>query len=78
MWSLSLISRETAAAVRQAVGALPLLQREALVLFEYEELTLDEISKIVAADLAAVKSRLYRAREALRKSLAPVMKEAAR
>jgi RNA polymerase sigma-70 factor (ECF subfamily) len=66
----AVISRETAAAVQCAVAALPLFQREALVLFEYEGLALEEISRVVAADLGAVKSRLYRAREALRKSLA--------
>jgi len=71
-----LISRETAAVVQCAVAELPLLQREALVLFEYEELSLEEISQVLDADVGAVKSRLYRAREALRKSLA--MKEAAR
>jgi RNA polymerase sigma-70 factor (ECF subfamily) len=74
----TLIARETAVAVRQAVAALAPLQRETLILFEYEELTLDEISKIVEADLGAVKSRLHRAREALRKSLAPLMKETSR
>jgi RNA polymerase sigma-70 factor (ECF subfamily) len=67
-----LISGETAEAVRSAVEALPLLQREALVLFEYEELSLEEISVVVDADLAAVKSRLYRARERLRRALGPV------
>lgn len=72
----AMLATETAAAVQCAVQALPLLQREALILFEYEELTLEEISRIVDADVGAVKSRLYRAREALRKSLA--MKEAAR
>jgi RNA polymerase sigma-70 factor (ECF subfamily) len=69
----ALISRETAVAVQHAVEELPLLQREVLVLFEYEELTLDEISKIVDADPGAVKSRLHRARERLRKLLAPAM-----
>jgi len=72
-----LISRETAEAVRRAVESLPLLQREALVLFEYEDLALDEIAKIVEADTGAVKSRLYRAREALRKTLAPALKDRA-
>ena len=47
------------------------------MLFEYEELALEEISKIVAADVGAVKSRLYRAREALRKTLAPALREKA-
>lgn len=64
-----LLSEETARAVQCAVASLPLAQREVLVLFEYEELPLDEIAKIVEADCGAVKSRLHRARENLRKSL---------
>jgi RNA polymerase sigma-70 factor (ECF subfamily) len=57
------------ALVQRAVASLPPLQREALVLFEYEELPLSEISKIVGADVGTVKARLYRARQALKKSL---------
>ncbi len=49
---------------------LPPLQKEALVLFEYEGATLEEIAQIVAADVGTVKSRLHRARERLRRSLA--------
>jgi RNA polymerase sigma-70 factor (ECF subfamily) len=48
------------------------LQREAVVLFEYEGFTLDEIAKLVGADVGTVKSRLHRARERLRRVLAPV------
>jgi RNA polymerase sigma-70 factor (ECF subfamily) len=70
----TLISGEIAHAVRSAVAALPLLQRETLVLFEYEGVSLEEISKIVAADVGAVKSRLHRARETLRRLLAPALK----
>lgn len=66
-----LIARETAGAVQRAVERLPLLQREVLVLFEYEDLALDDIAKVVAADVGAVKSRLHRARENLRKCLMP-------
>jgi RNA polymerase sigma-70 factor (ECF subfamily) len=73
----ALVAREIASAVQDAVASLPLLQREALVLFEYEGLALDEISKIVEADVGAVKSRLYRARDTLRKLL-PALKEANR
>jgi DNA-directed RNA polymerase specialized sigma24 family protein len=36
--------------IRQAVAALPLAQREALVLFQYEDLSLDEIANILAVD----------------------------
>jgi RNA polymerase sigma-70 factor (ECF subfamily) len=65
------LDRELRAAIEEAVAALPPLQREALVLFEYEELPLSEISVIVGADVGAVKARLHRAREQLRRSLAP-------
>jgi RNA polymerase sigma-70 factor (ECF subfamily) len=55
-----------------AVRALPLLQREAVILFEYEGLTLAEIALAVDADVGTVKSRLHRARENLRRALAPL------
>lgn len=61
--------------VAQAVAALPALQREALILAEYEEMSLDEIARVVGAELAAVKSRLHRARENLRRMLAPLLEE---
>lgn len=71
---VAMVSKQTSEAVRLAVEALPLLQREVLVLFEYEELSLGEISRIVDAEVDAVKSRLHRARERLRKALMPVLK----
>ncbi len=61
--------------MRRAIAGLELLQREALILFEYEELTLAEIAAIVEADVGTVKSRLHRARERLRKVLAPYFKD---
>jgi RNA polymerase sigma-70 factor (ECF subfamily) len=65
--------RERGELVAQAVAALPPLQREALILAEYEELSLDEIARATGAELAAVKSRLHRARENLRRMLAPLL-----
>jgi RNA polymerase sigma-70 factor (ECF subfamily) len=65
---------EIGVAVGEAVGALVPLQREALILFEYEGLSLEEIAGVVAADLGTVKSRLHRAREALKRTLAPYRK----
>jgi RNA polymerase sigma-70 factor (ECF subfamily) len=62
---------EVSSAVSAAVAALPLLQREALVLFEYEGVSLEEIAQIVGAEVGTVKSRLHRARERLRQVLAP-------
>jgi RNA polymerase sigma-70 factor (ECF subfamily) len=69
-----LLAREVAEELKNAVAALPLLQREVLVLAEYEELSLEEIAKIVDADVGAVKSRLHRARMGLRKLLTASMK----
>jgi RNA polymerase sigma factor (sigma-70 family) len=58
--------------VAQAVLSLPPLQREALILFEYEELGLEEIARAVDAETGTVKARLHRARENLRRMLAPL------
>ena len=64
-------SLEVSSSVATAVAGLPLLQQEALILFEYEGATLEEIALIVGADVGTVKSRLHRARERLRRVLAP-------
>jgi RNA polymerase sigma-70 factor (ECF subfamily) len=66
---------EVARAVQGAIDALPVLQREALVLFEFEELSLEEIAALVSCDAGAVKSRLHRARARLRRTLAPYWKQ---
>lgn len=65
----ALEARERAEAVRAAVAALPLEQREALVLFEYEGLAQAEIAVIADTTPKAVERRLERARAALRVSL---------
>jgi RNA polymerase sigma-70 factor (ECF subfamily) len=67
-------SMPIARAVEQAISSLPELQREAVILFEYEGCTLEEIAAISGTDTGAVKSRLHRARENLRRTLAPVRK----
>jgi RNA polymerase sigma-70 factor (ECF subfamily) len=53
-----------------AVADLPPLQREALYLFEYEDLTLDESAAIAGTDVGTFKSRLHRARQRLKRELA--------
>jgi len=58
--------------VGRAVRALPPLQREVVILVEYEGLTLAEVARAVGADVGTVKSRLHRARENLRRALAPL------
>ena len=68
-----LLDEELAAEVRRAVFTLPPLQREALVLFEYEGLSLNDIAEITGVDVGAVKGRLYRARERLKSLLRPYL-----
>jgi len=54
-----LLDEELSVVVRRAIEDLPPLQREAIVLFEYEELMLSEIAAIVGTDVGTVKARLY-------------------
>jgi len=60
---------ETAAWVRDAVGRLEATEREILLLREYEELSYEEISQVLGIPVNTVRSRLFRARMALRELL---------
>lgn len=65
----AILTEELAEAVQAAVAMLPALQREAIVLFEFEELSLEEVAAVVASNVGTVKSRLHRGRERLRRAL---------
>ncbi|HEY8149815.1 MAG TPA: RNA polymerase sigma factor [Vicinamibacteria bacterium] len=65
----SLLEDEVAREVRTAVGALPPLQKEVVILVDYEGLSLAEVAAIVGAEVGTVKARLHRARESLRRRL---------
>lgn len=67
-----LIRSERADAVRRAVEHLATPQREALYLFEFEGLSLADTAAILEIEPNAVKARLYRAREQLKRLLAPL------
>jgi RNA polymerase sigma-70 factor, ECF subfamily len=60
---------ERAQAVRAAVQRLPDDMREAIVLCEWEELSLAEAAAVLNTTAKAVESRLYRARNLLRERL---------
>ena len=60
---------ERAAAVRDAIAALPVDLREAIVLSEYEQLSQSEIAVVVGTTRKAVENRVARARDRLRSSL---------
>jgi len=68
-----LIERDRASMIRQAVDALPEKQRAAVLLHKYMELDYAEIARILDCSESALKSLLFRAYEALRVQLAPLV-----
>ncbi len=70
-----LIESETFGRVRRAVRRLPAKYREAVVLRYLQELSSDEITRILGISRAALNTRLSRARERLRGELAELMDE---
>jgi RNA polymerase sigma-70 factor (ECF subfamily) len=66
---------ETAGAVRRAVGRVPAPYRTVLVLRDVEGLEIGEIARLLGLTLSGAKSRLHRARQALRTLLEPVLAE---
>jgi RNA polymerase sigma-70 factor (ECF subfamily) len=73
----SLADREIAAALDAAIGALDPPLREVLVLRDVEGLSAAEVAAVVGASVAAVKSRLHRARSAVRARMAPLLADGA-
>jgi RNA polymerase sigma-70 factor (ECF subfamily) len=55
--------------VRRALAALDPTDREVLMLREYEQLSYDEIAGAIGVPTGTVRSRLFRARMALREKL---------
>lgn len=53
----------------KALGLLPALQREALILYYYDELKIREIARITETNAATVKSRLHQGKNKLKKLL---------
>lgn len=64
-----LASKQTAARIRQAMERLPFDQRTALILREVDGLRYEEIAFSLDIAVGTVKSRLTRARQALREEL---------
>jgi RNA polymerase sigma-70 factor (ECF subfamily) len=64
-------NRELATALTRAIDALDPSQREVLVLRDVEGLSAPEVATILGVSVDAVKSRLHRARVAVRQELAP-------
>ena len=70
-----LLDEELATEVRRAVFSLAPLQSEALVLFEFEDLSFNEIADITDSDAGAVKGRFLWARQGLKSILGPYLND---
>jgi RNA polymerase sigma-70 factor, ECF subfamily len=69
---------ESLAAVRHAIEALPHELKVTILLHHYEQLSYREIAAITACSERGVETRLYRARQQLRKGLAKYFREVSR
>jgi RNA polymerase sigma-70 factor (ECF subfamily) len=67
-------SRELQHALTHAIDRLEPAQREVLVLRDVEGLSAPEVAKVLGTSVDAVKSRLHRARVAVRQALGPVLR----
>jgi RNA polymerase sigma-70 factor (ECF subfamily) len=68
-----LASRQVAATVNAAIMALPDDLRQAILLREVEGLSYDEIAEAMACPIGTVRSRIFRAREAIAARLQPLL-----
>ncbi len=68
-----LASREIAATVNAAIEALPDDLRQAILLREIEGLAYEEIATAMACPIGTVRSRIFRAREAIAARLRPLL-----
>jgi RNA polymerase sigma-70 factor, ECF subfamily len=66
-------ARQIGAALARAIASLPAEQREVLVLRDVEGLSAEEAAQVVGIAVGALKSRLHRARTALRQALVGVL-----
>jgi RNA polymerase sigma-70 factor, ECF subfamily len=68
-----LAGRQIEAALEEAIGGLDPMYREVLVLRDVEGLTAPEVAEVMGLSVEAVKSRLHRARLAVREAVAPLL-----
>jgi RNA polymerase sigma-70 factor (ECF subfamily) len=61
------VAFDNAEQVHHALDQLPLLQREALTLYFLEDLSIDDIARVLEVPTGTVKSRLHYAKQAIKK-----------
>ncbi len=68
-----LLSKQIAATVNQAMDALPEDLRTAIVLREIDGLSYEDIANVMNCPIGTVRSRIFRAREAIAAELRPLL-----
>ena len=71
----SMLRDEIAETVRQTIETLPEDLRKAITLREFDGLSYDEIASIMDCPIGTVRSRIFRAREAIDNELKPLIGE---
>jgi len=71
-----LLSKEIAGTVNAAIDALPEELRSAIQLRELEGMSYEEIAKLMDCPVGTVRSRIFRAREAVAERLKPLLDQA--
>lgn len=74
----ALVERDRAAFIQRAILRLPEKQRAAVLMHKYHEMDYDQIAEALECSESALKSLLFRAYEALRVELAPLVGEKAK
>jgi RNA polymerase sigma-70 factor (ECF subfamily) len=72
-----LLAKEIAATVNAAIEELPEELRNAIQLRELEGMSYEEIAKIMDCPIGTVRSRIFRAREAIAERLRPLLETSA-
>ncbi|MFK7890339.1 MAG: sigma-70 family RNA polymerase sigma factor, partial [Granulosicoccus sp.] len=68
-------TEEIARVVQESIQALPNDLREAITLREFEGMSYEEIAKAMDCPIGTVRSRIFRAREAIDSNLEPLLDE---
>jgi RNA polymerase sigma-70 factor (ECF subfamily) len=69
-----LLTDEIAAVIQDALQSLPEELRSAITLREFDGLSYDEIAQVMGCPVGTVRSRIFRAREAIDKRLEPLLR----
>ena len=67
--------KETMLQVQHAIGELPLEQKEAVILREFQQMNYEEIAQVLNCTVAKVKILIFRGRESLRAKLPALLEE---